>query len=254
MGAAVATNIGRGTAVLFQLYTLARANGRVRVLARHIRLNLGVMWQLVRLSGTGTFQVFIGTASWIGLVRILSVFGSDVLAGYTIGIRVIIFAILPSWGMSNAAATMVGQALGAAKPERAEKAVWIAGFYNMIFLGIIGLIFIVFAPQIVSVFTSDPEPARYGVMCLRIVSTGFLFYAYGMVLTQSFNGAGDTWTPTIINLFIFWLLELPLAYVLAHPLGIGPRGVFIAMTVAFSSLAVVSAVIFRRGRWKTRMV
>ena len=254
MGAAVATNIGRGTAVLFQLYILARASGRVRVLARHIRLNLGVMWQLVRLSGTGTFQVFIGTASWIGLVRILSVFGSDVLAGYTIGIRVIIFAILPSWGMSNAAATMVGQALGAAKPERAEKAVWIAGFYNMIFLGIIGLIFIVFAPQIVSVFTSDPEPARYGVMCLRIVSMGFLFYAYGMVLTQSFNGAGDTWTPTIINLFIFWLLELPLAYVLAHPLGIGPRGVFIAMTVAFSSLAVVSAVIFRRGRWKTRKV
>ena len=156
--------------------------------------------------------------------------------------------------MSNAAATMVGQALGAGKPERAEKAVWMAGFYNMMFLGIIGLVFIVFAPQIVSVFTSDPEPARYAVMCLRIVSTGFLFYAYGMVLTQSFNGAGDTWTPTIINLFIFWLLELPLAYILAHSFGIGPRGVFIAMTVAFSSLAVVSAVAFRRGRWKVRKV
>ncbi len=223
-------------------------------LAHHVSLDLGVMWQLVRLSGTGTFQVFVGTASWIGLVRILSVFGSDVLAGYTIGIRVIIFAILPSWGMSNAAATMVGQALGAGKPERAEKAVWMAGFYNMMFLGIIGLVFIVFAPQIVSVFTSDPEPARYAVMCLRIVSTGFLFYAYGMVLTQSFNGAGDTWTPTIINLFIFWLLELPLAYILAHSFGIGPRGVFIAMTVAFSSLAVVSAVAFRRGRWKVRKV
>ena len=165
MGAAVATNIGRGTAVLFQLYMLARASGRVRVLAHHVRLDLGVMWQLVRLSGTGTFQVFVGTASWIGLVRILSVFGSDVLAGYTIGIRVIIFAILPSWGMSNAAATMVGQALGAGKPERAEKAVWMAGFYNMMFLGIIGLVFVVFAPQIVSVFTSDPEPARYAVMC-----------------------------------------------------------------------------------------
>ena len=129
-----------------------------------------------------------------------------------------------------------------------------AGFYNMIFLGIIGLTFVVFAPQIVSVFTSDPEPARYGILCLRIVSTGFLFYAYGMVLTPSFNGAGDTWTPTIINLGCFWLLELPLAYALAHPLGIGPRGVFIAMTVAFSSLAVVSAVVFRRGRWKTRKV
>ena len=254
MGAAVATNIGRGTAVLFQPYMLARASGRVRVLAHHVSLDLGVMWQLVRLSGTGTFQVFVGTASWIGLVRILSVFGSDVLAGYTIGIRVIIFAILPSWGMSNAAATMVGQALGAGKPERAEKAVWMAGFYNMMFLGIIGLVFVVFAPQIVSVFTSDPEPARYAVMCLRIVSTGFPFYAYGMVLTQSFNGAGDTWTPTIINLFIFWLLELPLAYILAHSFGIGPRGVFIAMTVAFSSLAVVSAVAFRRGRWKVRKV
>ncbi len=253
-GAAVATNIGRGTAVLFQLYTLARSSGRVRIMARHVTLNMGLMWQLVRLSGTGTFQVFVGTASWIGLVRILAAFGSDVLAGYTIGIRVIIFAILPSWGMSNAAATMVGQALGAGKPERAERAVWMAGFYNMIFLGIIGLTFVVFAPQIVSVFTSDPEPARYGILCLRIVSTGFLFYAYGMVLTQSFNGAGDTWTPTIINLGCFWLLELPLAYALAHPLGIGPRGVFIAMTVAFSSLAVVSAVVFRRGRWKTRKV
>jgi putative MATE family efflux protein len=254
MGAAVATNIGRGTAVLFQLYILTQSSGRVRILARHVTLNIGVMWQLVRLSGTGTFQVFVGTASWIGLVRILSVFGSDALAGYTIGIRVIICAILPSWGMSNAAATMVGQALGAGKPERAEKAVWIAAFYNMIFLGIIGLMFVVFAPQIVSLFTSDPEPARYGVLCLRIVSTGFLFYAYGMVLTQSFNGAGDMWTPTVINLFCFWLLELPLAYVLAHSLGIGPRGVFIAMTIAFSSLAVVSAVVFRRGRWKAKKV
>ncbi len=226
----------------------------MRILARHVTLNMGLMWQLVRLSGTGTFQVFVGTASWIGLVRILSVFGSDALAGYTIGIRVIIFAILPSWGMSNAAATMVGQALGAGKPERAEKAVWIAAFYNMIFLGIIGLMFVVFAPQIVSLFTSDPEPARYAVSCLRIVSTGFLFYAHGMVLTQSFNGAGDMWTPTVINLFCFWLLELPLAYVLAHSLGIGPRGVFIAMTIAFSSLAVVSAVVFRRGRWKAKKV
>ncbi len=253
-GAAIATNIGRGTAVLFQFYALSRVSGRVRVVAGQMSVNLHVMWQLIRLSGTGTFQVFVGTASWIGLIRILSAFGSDVLAGYTIGIRVIIFALLPSWGMSNAAATMVGQALGAGKPERAERAVWIAAFYNMIFLGAIGLLFIIFAPEIVGIFTSDPGPTHYGVSCLRIVSTGFLFYAYGMVLTQSFNGAGDTCTPTIINLFCFWLLELPLAYALAHPFGIEARGVFLALTIAFSSLAVVSAVLFRRGRWKTRKV
>ena len=177
----MATNIGRGTAVLFQFYLLFRVGDRVRILREQVSINLRIMWQLVRLSGTGTFQVFVGTASWIGLIRILSAFGSDVLAGYTIGIRVIIFAILPSWGMSNAAATMVGQALGANKPERAERAVWIAGFYNMVFLGVIGLLFMVLAPQIVALFTSEPDPARYGVMCLRIVSAGFLFYAYGMV-------------------------------------------------------------------------
>lgn len=176
------------------------------------------------------------------------------LAGYTIGIRLIVFALLPSWGMSNAAATMVGQALGAGKPERAERAVWLACSYNMCFLGVIGLIFFVFAPPIVSIFTTEAEPARYAVMCLRIVSTGFLFYAYSMVLTQSFNGAGDAWTPTVINLFLFWLFELPAAYVLAHTLGLGPRGVFLAMTLAFSSLEVVSAAVFRRGKWKKKVV
>jgi putative MATE family efflux protein len=253
-GAAVATNIGRGTAVLVQLYVLACVGGRVKILAHHVALNLRMMWQLIRLSGTGTFQVFVGTASWIGLIRILSLFGSEVVAGYTIGVRLIIFALLPSWGMSNAAATMVGQALGAKKPERAEEAVWIAGFYNMVALGIVGVIFIALAPQIVAVFTADPEPARYGIQCLRIVSLGFLFYAYGMVLTQSFNGAGDTWTPTVINLFCFWLFELPVAWVLAVPLGFEARGVFIAMTLAFSSLAVVSAVFFRRGKWKLKEV
>jgi Na+-driven multidrug efflux pump len=209
---------------------------------------------LIRLSATGTFQVFIGMASWIGLVRIISSFGSDAVAGYTCGIRVILFALLPSWGMSNAAATMVGQALGAKNPERAERAVWKAGFYNMIFLGIVGLLFILFAPQIIWLFTDIPDVAKYGVDCLRIVACGFLFYAYGMVLGQSFNGAGDTWTPTIINLFVFWLWEIPLAYVLGVALGWGPRGVFIAMTIAFSTLAVVSGLVFRRGRWKQKVV
>jgi len=208
----------------------------------------------VRLSATGTFQVFIGMASWIGLVRTISTFGTNALAGYIVGIRVILFALLPSWGMSNAAATMVGQALGAGKPERAERAVWLAGFYNMIFLGLVGLVFVIFAPQIVWLFTADPAVAPYGIDCLRIVAGGFLFYAYGMVLTQSFNGAGDTWTPTVINLFVFWLWELPLAYVLAVTLNFGPRGVFFAMTIAFSTLAVVSAIFFHKGRWKIKIV
>jgi Na+-driven multidrug efflux pump len=212
------------------------------------------MGRLVKLSATGTFQVFIGMASWIGLVRIISSFGSDAVAGYTFGIRVILFALLPSWGMSNAAATMVGQALGARKPDRAERAVWQAGFYNMIFLGIVGVLFVIFAPQIISLYTSDSHVAEFGIECLRIVSYGFLFYAYGMVLGQSFNGAGDTWTPTIINLFVFWLWEIPLGFVLAKTFQLGPRGVFIAITIAFSTLAVVSALVFRRGHWKNRVV
>jgi putative MATE family efflux protein len=254
VGAAVATTIGRGTGVLYALSRLVRSGGRFDILRRHIRLEPSLMARLLRLSATGTFQVFIGMASWIGLIRTLSSFGSDAVAGYTIGVRVIIFALLPSFGMANAAATMVGQALGARKPDRAERAVWKAGFYNMIVLGIVGVLFVLFANQIIGIFTSDPLVKPYGVDCLRIVSCGFLFYAYGMVLTQSFNGAGDTWTPTIINLFVFWLWELPLAYLLAIWAGLGPRGVFIAITVAFSTLALVSGLVFRRGGWKTRVV
>ena len=254
VGAAIATNIGRGTGAVFALSRLVRSGGRFDVRRRHVRLEPSIMWRLIRLSSTGTFQVFIGMASWIGLVRIISSFGSNAVAGYTFGIRVILFALLPSWGMANAAATMVGQALGAGNPERGEQAVWKAGFYNMIFLGVVGLLFIVFAPQIIWLYTSDPNVSRYGIDCLRIVAYGFLFYAYGMVLGQSFNGAGDTWTPTVINLFVFWLWEIPLAYVLSVVLGLGPRGVFIAITIAFSTLAVVSGAVFRQGRWKRKVV
>jgi Na+-driven multidrug efflux pump len=253
-GAAVATNIGRGSAVVLQFYLLARKTGRIAVRRPQVRLEPGLMWRVVRLSGTGTLQVFIGMASWIGLIRILSGFGSDVLAGYGVALRVIIFALLPSWGMSNAAATMVGQALGAGKPDRAEKAVWMAGLYNMVFLGVLGTSFVLFAPQIIGLFGQNAEATRWGISMLRIVSSGFLFYAYGMVLTQSFNGAGDAWTPTIINLFCFWLLELPLAFALAYTFDLGPIGVFLALTIAFSSLAVVSAAVFRRGRWKRKEV
>lgn len=254
VGAAIATNIGRGTGALFALSKLLKPGGRFEIRREHLKFEPAIMARLIRLSSTGTFQVFIGMASWIGLVRIISSFGSNAVAGYTFGIRVILFALLPSWGMANAAATMVGQSLGARNPARAERAVWQAGFYNMIFLGAIGLLFIFFAPQIIGFYTSEPDVARYGVDCLRIVAYGFLFYAYGMVLGQSFNGAGDTWTPTIINLFVFWLWEIPLAYVLGVVMGFGPRGVFYSMTIAFSTLAIVSALVFRRGRWKTRVV
>jgi len=253
-GAAVATTIGRGCGVLYQLWTLSRGRGRVVITRRHLRLEPAVMLRLLRLSGNAVFQILIGTASWIGLVRILSSFGSAALAGYTIGIRIIVFALLPSWGMANAAATMVGQSLGARKPERAERSVWIAGFYNMIFLGAVGLAFVLAAPVLIRLFTSDAAVVPYGVACLRFVSYGFLFYAYGMVLTQAFNGAGDTWTPTWLNLFCFWLWEIPLAYVLAKVVGLGPRGVFIAITIAFSTLALASAALFRRGRWKLKKV
>jgi putative MATE family efflux protein len=254
VGAAIATNIGRGTGALFAISKLFRKGGRFNIERRHLQIEPTIIGRLIRLSATGTFQVFIGMASWIGLVRIISSFGSNAVAGYTFGIRVILFALLPSWGMANAAATMVGQALGARNPERAERAVWKAGFYNMIFLGIVGLIFILFAPQIIWFYTDIPEVAHYGVDCLRIVAYGFLFYAYGMVLTQSFNGAGDTWTPTMINLLVFWAIELPLAWMLSHGGGLGARGVFVALAACYSLLAVVSAVVFRRGLWKTKAI
>ena len=253
-GAAVATNIGRGSAVVYQLVTLMSGRGRVKVERRHLRLDFSIMMSVLRLSGSGTFQILIATASYVGLVRILSLFGSAALAGYTIGIRVILFALLPAVGLSNAAATMVGQNLGAARPDRAERAVWTAAVYNMIFLGGVGLVFLVAAGPISSLFTTDPLVQPFAIDCLRIVSLGFLFYACGMVLTQAFNGAGDTWTPTVVNLFVFWLWEIPLAYWLAVHARLGPRGVFIALTVAYSTLAVASAILFRRGKWKLKKV
>jgi len=253
-GAAIATTIGRGTGVLYQLYRLWRGDARVSIRRAQLKLQPAVMRTMLRLSGTGTLQVFIGTASWIGLVRIISSFGSEAIAGYQIAIRIIIFALLPSWGLANAAATLVGQGLGAGQPERAERAVWLAGFYNMLFLGAAGAVFVAFAEPIVSAFTRDPAVAPIAVLCLRTISYGFLFYAYGMVITQSFNGAGDTWTPTWINLGCFWLWEIPLAYFLARLAGLGPRGVALAVTIAFSTVAVVSVVIFRRGRWKVQRV
>lgn len=253
-GAAIATNIGRGTAVAIQLWVLLSGRSRVRAGLRHLRLVPGVMWTVCRLSGAGFVQVLIDTSSWIGLVRVISTFGSDALAGYTIGIRVILFAILPAWGLSSAAATMVGQSLGAGKPERAEESVWTAGRYTAAFLGVLGVAFVVWAPGIVAQFTTDAAVTAHAIDCLRIVSAGFVLFAYGLVFTQAFNGAGDTWTPTRINFACFWVWQIPLAWWLAVVLDWGPRGVYAAITIAFSTLAVVSAVVFRRGHWKTTAV
>jgi Na+-driven multidrug efflux pump len=212
------------------------------------------MKNILNIAGTAMFQNFVATASWAGLVRIIAGFGSAAVAGNTIGIRIILFALLPSFGVSNAAATLVGQNLGAGKPGRAEAAAWKAGLYNTLCLGTVGVIFLLFAPFLIGVFTSDPEVASYGVRCLRIVAAGFFFYGYGMVLTQAFNGAGDTRTPTWIHLFCLWMLEIPLAWVLARPAGFGPTGVFISVSVAFSALALVSAWIFSKGTWKAKRV
>jgi putative MATE family efflux protein len=253
-GAAIATTIGRGTGVLYQLYRLWRRDGRIVIHREQIALKPAVMKTLLRLSGTGTFQVFVSMASWIGLTLINASFGTEALAGFQIAIRIILFALLPAWGLANAAATMVGQSLGAGKPERGEQAVWRAGFYNLIFLGVAGLAFNVFANPIAHAFTKESAVASIAADCLRIISYGYPFYAYAMVLTNSFNGAGDTWTPTWLNLFCFWLWEVPLAWVLARHFNLGPQGVAWAVTIAFSTLAVASAVLFRRGRWKLKAV
>lgn len=253
-GAAVATTIGRGVGVLYQIYRLAGRDRHFVIERRHLRLDLALMRSLLRLSSTGIFQILIGTTSWIGLVRVLATFGATAVAGYTVAIRIILFALLPSWGLSNAAATMVGQSLGARKPDRAEQSVWRAGRFNVCFLTAVSLLFVTLAPFIVSIFTSDADVARYAQSALRIVSLGFPFYAYGMVLSNAFNGAGDTWTPTILNVFCFWLFEIPLAWVLARPAGLGPLGAFIAITLGFSSLAVAAALLFRRGKWKAKAV
>jgi len=253
-GAAVATAIGRGTGILYQLLVLARGRGRIRIRRAQLRLEPRILWRLLRLSLTGMLQFLVGTASWLGLVRIITLFGSAALAGYTIAVRIIVFAILPSWGMSNAAATLVGQNLGAGKPERAERSAWATGFYNMLLLAAIGALFVGFAEPLVRLFAAEAPVVAAGVKCLRLVSYGYPFYAYGMVLAQAFNGAGDTVTPTVINVFCYWLFEIPLAWVLAILWSLGPTGVFLAITIAESVLAVVAALVFRRGRWKAQKI
>jgi putative MATE family efflux protein len=250
-GAAIATTIGRGSGVLYQVYHLLRGKGLIKLHRENIPVVPEIIVKLLKLSAGGTGQFLIGSASWIFLVRILSSFGSASVAGYTIAIRLIIFAIMPAWGMANAAATLVGQNLGAGFPDRAEKSVWRAAFLNMIFLGSVGVLFIVFARPLLGFFSQDADVLENAVLCLQIVCLGYVFYAYGMVISQSFNGAGDTRTPTLINLFGFWLFQIPLAYTLAFIFHWGSSGAYAAISIAESAIAIAGIVIFRRGKWKT---
>ena len=253
-GAALATFTGRSIGVMYQFYRLLRGTERIHVLARHLRLNLKVLWRLLRVSLTGMLQFAIANASWIVLVRIVSVFGASAVAGYTIAIRIVVFFILPAWGLSNAAATLVGQNLGAKNPDRASQAVWRTGLYNVIFLGLLGVFFVVFATPVVSLFVDDPAVVPIAALALRTFACGNLGYAYVMVMLQAFNGAGDTLTPTIVYFFGFWVLELPLAWWLAVGLHLGPEGAFLSVVIAECSIAVASIVLFRQGRWKQQKI
>ncbi|MGE0587592.1 MAG: MATE family efflux transporter [Cyclobacteriaceae bacterium] len=250
-GAAIATNIGRAAGVVYQVVYLIRGKGILKINQAPKEINWGIIGKLLKVSAGGTGQFLIASASWIFLVRIMSGFGSAALAGYTIAVRVIMFTLLPSWGMSNASATLVGQNLGAGQPDRAEQSVWKTGFFNMIFLSLVMIIFLMFSGSILELFTGEEEVAFYGMRCLQIIALGYIFYGYGMVIAQSFNGAGDTRTPTILNLFAFWFLQIPLAYLFAKQFDFGPEGVYIAIPIAESALTIAGIVIFRKGKWKT---
>lgn len=250
MGAAIATNIGRGSAVLFQLAILFFGWSRIKVGIKDVVVRLQVMVNLIKVSLGGIAQFLIGTSSWVFLMRMMSEFGSEVLAGYTIAIRVMLFTLMPSWGMSNAAATLVGQNLGAQQPDRAETSVWKTGRYNAYFMLVVSVVYLLFAKQIITFFNATPAVVANGALCLQIIAAGYIFYAYGMVVTQAFNGAGDTKTPTKINFIAFWLFQLPFAYLASITFNLGALGVFLAITLAEVLLAVIAIVWFRKGAWK----
>jgi putative MATE family efflux protein len=253
-GAAWATLIGRSAGVAYQFWHLGKGSGAIRLRLVQLAPDWKILRTLLRLSATGMLQFLIAHASWIALVRIIAFAGSAALAGYTIAIRIVIFSLLPSWGLSNAAATLVGQNLGARRPDRAEQSVWRTGFYNMVFLGVVSFFFLISPEPLVRIFTAEEEVIRYGAACLRIVAAGYLAYGYGMVLVQAFNGAGDTVTPTFINLGCYWCLQIPLAWFLSQKLEWGANGVFWAVPVAEAVLAATGVLIFRRGAWKHRQV
>lgn len=249
-GSAVGTVIGRGSGVLYQLWLLRQGAGRIRIRTADWIPNPELLRHILRPALNGMFQIFIATASWTALVRIAATFGPTILAGYTIGIRVIMFSIMPSWGLSNAAATLVGQNLGAGLPDRAEASVWRAGFFNAIFLGTLSAVFILFPEFILRAFTDSPAVLEAGALCLRYISSCYLLYAYGMMMLQAFNGAGDTATPTRINLIAYWVVQIPLAWALAHPLGFGPRGMYSAVALAEVTVSLLAIYYFRQARWK----
>lgn len=253
-GAALATATGRGIAVCYQFYLLFKGNGRIHLDVRNLTVRVNLMVKLLRLSIGGIFQYLIATSSWIILVRMISGFGPHVLAGYTIAIRIIVFALLPAWGLSNAASTLVGQNLGAGKPDRAERSVWITGWTNVALMSVIGSIILLIPDQLVRLFIPDEAVLQSGVTTLRWMGAGFVFYALGMVVVQGFNGAGDTLTPTKINLFCFWLFEIPLAYLLGIFFDWQLTGVCISILVAESLLTIIGILVFRQGRWKLRKV
>lgn len=249
-GAAIATTIGRGTAVILQLLILFFGWSRIKVGFKEFVFNATIMWNLVKVSMGGIGQFIIGTSSWVFLMRIMAEFGSEVLAGYTIAIRVLMFTLMPSWGMSNAAATLVGQNLGAGKPERAESSVWKTGKYNAWFMVAVSLFYLFFAEWILKIFSVEPEVIESGALSLRVIAAGYVFYAYGMVIIQSFNGAGDTRTPTIINFFCFWIFQLPFAYLAAITFELEVLGVLLAITFAEILIAIIAILLFKKGAWK----
>ncbi len=253
-GAAVATNIGRGVGVLYQLWHLAGHHSRVKVRWQHFRPERELIGAVLLKSGSGIIQLLISTTSWVGLFKILALFGSSALAGYTIAIRIVVFALMPAWGLANAGATLVGQNLGAEKPERAEAAVKIAVKFDVIVLSIAGIAFVLFAHPLIRLFTQDPEVVAYGTQALWIVSLAFPLYAAGMCFEAAFNGSGDTWTPARLNFLCLWIGQIPIAWCLSKSLGFGPVGAFIAVPVAYSLLAIFSWLLFKRGKWKTQKV
>jgi len=253
-GAAVATTIGRGIGVAYLVYALFAGNGRLKLTLRQCAFVPKIITRMIRISIGGIGQFLIATASWIVIMRIVALYGSSPIAAYTIALRLIEFAFLPAWGLGNAAATLVGQNLGAGRPDRAEKSVWRASRYNAVFMSILGLVSVALAPQIVGLFSGEPEVVRYGTSCIRILGIGYPMYAVGMIVIQAMNGAGDTYTPSVLNFISFWVLQIPLAYWLAAPMKFGPNGVFTSLIIAETTLTILAVLFFRRGKWKTQQV
>lgn len=249
-GAAIATTVGRGIGVLYQLYHLIGGKRIVKFSREYLMPDWAVMKSILNVAWTGTAQFLIGSASWMVLVRIMAEFGDNAVAGYGVAVRLMMFFLLPAWGMSNAAAALVGQNLGAQMPDRAEKSVWTTAKYNSIFMAVVTLIFVVFPEPLVKFMNPDVNVESYAIQALRIVGLGYIFYGVGMVVTNAFNGAGDTKTPTLINIFGFWLFQIPLAYLLAITFKLGPTGVFLALIISEAAITIAGIIIFRKGNWK----